>query len=153
MDLLQQLVDSKAKVDFTQGLDARFITEENLELLKQINISMLHFAFDFMKFEKQIVKGLKLAKEKLEISDRKAVVYILTNYDTTVQEDLYRVQKVIELGFAPDIRIYRKETLPKRHILRDLQRWSNNRFLYRSCDFMDYAPRKDGKTMKELYFS
>lgn len=153
MDLLQQLVDSKAKVDFTQGLDARFITEENLELLKQINISMLHFAFDFMKFEKQIVKGLKLAKEKLEISDRKAVVYILTNYDTTVQEDIYRVQKVIELGFAPDIRIYRKETLPKRHILRDLQRWSNNRFLYRSCDFMDYAPRKDGKTMKELYFS
>ena len=152
MDLLQQLVDSKAKVDFVQGLDARFITEENLELLKQINISMLHFAFDFMKFEKQIVKGLKLAKEKLEISDRKAVVYILTNYDTTVQEDLYRVQKVIELGFAPDIRIYRKETLPKRHILRDLQRWSNNRFLYRSCDFMYYAPRKDGKNNERIIF-
>lgn len=152
MDLLQQLVDSKAKVDFTQGLDARFINEDNITLIKQINISMLHFAFDFMRFEKQITRGLALAKEHLKISDRKAIVYILTNYDTTIQEDLYRVQKVRELGFAPDIRIYRKETLPRPHILRDLQRWSNNRFLYRSCDFKDYVPRRDGKTIKELYY-
>lgn len=152
LELLQQLADSKAKVDFTQGLDARFINEQNIEILKQINISMLHFAFDFMKFEKQIIKGLLLAKEKLQISDRKAIVYILTNYDTTIEEDLYRIQKIREIGFAPDIRIYRKETLPHPHILRDLQRWANNRFLYRSCEFMDYVPRSDGKTIKELYF-
>lgn len=152
LDLLQQLADSKAKVDFTQGLDARFINEQNLEILKQINISMLHFAFDFMKFEKQIIKGLSLAKEKLQISDRNAIVYVLTNYDTTIEEDLYRIQKIREIGFAPDVRIYRKETLPHPHILRDLQRWANNRFIYRSCEFMDYVPRSDGKTIKELYF-
>lgn len=151
-DLLQQLADSKAKVDFTQGLDARFINEQNLEILKQINISMLHFAFDFMKFEKQIIKGLSLAKEKLQISDRNAIVYVLTNYDTTIEEDLYRIQKIREIGFAPDVRIYRKETLPHPHILRDLQRWANNRFIYRSCEFMDYVPRSDGKKIKELYF-
>lgn len=152
LDLLQQLADSKAKVDFTQGLDARFINEQNLEILKQINISMLHFAFDFMKFEKQIVRGLSLAKEKLQISDRNAIVYMLTNYDTTIEEDLYRIKKIRGIGFAPDVRIYRKETLPHPHILRDLQRWANNRFLYRSCEFMDYVPRSDGKTIKELYF-
>lgn len=152
LDLLQQLADSKAKVDFTQGLDARFINEQNLEILKQINISMLHFAFDFMKFEKQIIKGLSIAKEKLQISDRNAIVYVLTNYDTTIEEDLYRIQKIREIGFAPDVRIYRKETLPHPHILRDLQRWANNRFIYRSCEFMDYVPRSDGKTIKELYF-
>ena len=151
-DLLQQLADSKAKVDFTQGLDARFINEQSLEILKQINISMLHFAFDFMKFEKQIIKGLSLAKEKLQISDRNAIVYVLTNYDTTIEEDLYRIQKIREIGFAPDVRIYRKETLPHPHILRDLQRWANNRFIYRSCEFMDYVPRSDGKKIKELYF-
>lgn len=152
LDLLKQLADSKAKVDFTQGLDARFINEQNLEILKQINISMLHFAFDFMKFEKQIIKGLSLAKEKLQISDRNAIVYVLTNYDTTIEEDLYRIQKIREIGFAPDVRIYRKETLPHPHILRDLQRWANNRFIYRSCEFMDYVPRSDGKKIKELYF-
>lgn len=152
LDLLQQLADSKANVDFTQGLDARFINEDNLEILKNINIKMLHFAFDFMKFEKQIIRGLSLAKEKLDITDRNAIVYILTNYDTTIEEDLYRIQKIREIGFAPDIRIYRKETLPHPHILRDWQRWANNRFVYRSCEFMDYVPRSDGKTIKELYF-
>lgn len=152
LDLLQQLADSGAKVDFTQGLDARFVNRENLELLKQIRIERLHFAFDFMKFEKHIVKGLQLAKEVLQISDINCIVYMLTNYDTTIEEDLYRVQKIREIGFAPDVRIYRKEALPRPHILRDLQRWSNNKLLYRSCEFMDYVPRKDGKTIKELYF-
>lgn len=153
MELLQQLIDSKAKVDFTQGLDARFVNNENLELLKQINISMVHFAFDFMRFEKQIIRGLTLAKEKLQISDRNAIVYMLTNYDTTIEEDLYRVKKIREVGFSPDVRIYRKESLPKRHILKDLQRWCNNRMLYRSCEFVDYVPRSDGKTIREIYFA
>ena len=151
LDLLQQLVDSKAYVDFTQGLDARFINEKNVELLKQIKTKMIHFAFDFMKFEKQITKGLKLFKECTNISDRKAVVYMITNYDTTIEEDMYRINKIRELGYMPDVRIYRKESLPKRHILRDLQRWCNNRFIFRSCEFEDYTPRKDGKSMKELY--
>jgi hypothetical protein len=152
LDLLQQLVDSKAKVDFTQGLDARFVNEENLALLKQIDIEMLHFAFDFMKFEKQIIKGLALAKEILQISDRDCIVYMLTNYDTTIEEDLYRVKKISELGFQPDVRIYRKNSLPETHVLRDLQRWCNNKFLYRSCDFMDYVPRADGMTIRQIYF-
>ena len=153
MDLLQQLVDSGAKVDFTQGLDARFVNEDNLNLLKQIDIEMLHFAFDFMKFEKHIVKGLKLAKEILQISDRNCIVYMLTNYDTSFEEDMYRINKIREIGFSPDVRIYRKDSLPKTHFLKDLQRWCNNKFLYRSCEFMDYVPRSDGKTIKEIYFS
>lgn len=152
MDLLQQLVDSKAKVDFTQGLDARFINRENLELLKQINIEMLHFAFDFIKFEKHIVKGLELAKEVLHIDTRKAVVYMLTNFDTSIEEDLYRVEKIRELGYMPDVRIYRKSSLPKHHVLKDLQRWTLMRAVYMTTPFMDYVPRGK-KTIRELYFS
>lgn len=150
LELLQQCADSKAEVDFTQGLDARFITRENLQIFKQIKMSMIHFAFDFMKFEKQIVKGLTLAKEELKITSHNCVVYMLTNYNTTIEEDLYRIQKVKELGYCSDVRIYRKDALKRPHILRDLQRWSNNRFIYQSCDFMDYKPREN-KTVKELY--
>lgn len=152
IELLKQLANSGAKVDFTQGLDARFINERNVEILKKINISMLHFAFDFIKNEKWIIEGLKIAKEELEINERNAIVYMLTNYDTTIEQDLYRIEKIKEVGFQPDVRIYRKNSLPKRHILRDLQRWCNNRILYNSCDFMNYVPRSDGRTIKEIYF-
>lgn len=151
MELLKQLADSNANVDFTQGLDARFITEEVARALTKIKIKMIHFAFDFMKNEKQIIKGLRTFKEISGITDNKAVVYMLTNYNTTIEEDLYRVRMIKDCGYLPDVRIYRKPTAPK--ILKDLQRWCNNRFLYRSCDFMDYIPRTDGKTIKELYFT
>lgn len=53
IELLEQLAQSGARVDFTQGLDARFITEQNLEVLSRIKIKTMHFAFDFMKNEKK----------------------------------------------------------------------------------------------------
>ena len=151
LELLEQLAESKASVDFVQGLDARFITEKNLEVLKRIKIKTVHFAFDFMKNEKRIINGLKLAKENINISDRNANVYMLTNFDTTIKEDLYRVSAIQKCGLSPDVRIYRKNGLPRRHILRDLQRWCNNRFIYRSCKFFDYVPRSDGLKIREIY--
>lgn len=150
IDLLTQLRDSGAYVDYTQGLDARFITEDVAVLLGQIKTDCFHFAFDFMKNEKAIVKGLKAFQEVCPTNYRKAIVYMLTNYDTTIEEDLYRVNLIRDMGYMPDVRIYRKPTAPK--VLKDLQRWCNNRFIFQSCKFMDYKPRKDGKTIKELYF-
>lgn len=47
-------------------------------------------------------------KEVVGTNDRDAIVYILTNFNTTIEEDLYRVKMVHEAGFSPDIRIYRK---------------------------------------------
>lgn len=150
ISLLQSLIDSGATVDFTQGLDARFITPEIAEMLGKIKTKMYHFAFDFMKNEKQIVKGLKTFVDIVKPDERKCCVYVLTNYDTTFEQDYYRIKKLQELGLSPDVRIYRKNTAPP--ITRDLQRWCNNRFIYRSgVDFYDYIPRADGKTIREIY--
>lgn len=148
-DLIQQLIDSNATVDFTQGLDARFITPIIAKLLKKVKTKSYHFAFDFMKNENAILQGLKTFVEVVKPKKRQCYVYVLTNYNTTFAEDWYRVEKLREIGLDPDIRIYRKNTAPK--ITRDLQRWCNNRFLYHSCDFFDYVPRTDRKSIKELY--
>jgi hypothetical protein len=93
----------------------------------------------------EIEKSYDIVKPK----ETQCYVYVLTNFNTTFEEDWYRVCKIQEVGLDPDIRIYRKSTAPQ--ILRDLQRWCNNRFLYRSCHFFDYVPRTDGKTIKEIY--
>ena len=119
-------------------------------MLKQIKTKRVHFAFDFMKYEKAIIEGLRIYKKINPLPDSKTIVYMLVNFDTTIDEDLYRVKKITELGYMPDIRIYRKPSAPQ--ILKDLQRWCNNRLIFRSCDFMEYIPRKDGKTIKQLYF-
>ena len=149
-ELLRQLIESGARVEFNQGLDARFITKEIAELLKQIKTKIVHFAFDYMKNEDRIIKGLETYRDIVQLNTRNTIVYILVNYNTTFEEDMYRIKKVQELGLTPDIRIYRKQSAPA--ILRDLQRWCNNRFIYRSVpDFFDYVPRVDGKTIRELY--
>ena len=151
-ELLQQLIDSGAKVDFTQGLDARFITSEIAEMLKRINTKMWHFAFDFMANEKQIIKGLETFVDIVKPNIRNCCVYVLTNYNTTFQDDYYRIRKIQEIGLTPDVRVYRKNSLPQRHILRDLQRWCNNKMIYRSVpDFFEYVPRSDGKKIKDIY--
>lgn len=128
VELLQQLIDSKSYVDFTQGLDARCINEENAKLLAKIKVKMIHFAFDDIKQEKSIVKGLKLYKEIANIPEYKTGIYILTNFNTTHEQDLYRVKIVQELGYRPYIMIYNKKSAPK--ITKDLQRWANNRMIY-----------------------
>ena len=148
-ELLQQLIDSKASVDFTQGLDARFTSPEIAEMLKQIRTKRYHFAFDKMENAKAILKGLDTFVKIVNPKPTQCFVYVLTNFNTTFEQDWYRVKKIQEIGLDPDIRIYRKNTAPR--IIRDLQRWCNNRFLYRSCDFFDYVPRSDGKTIRELY--
>lgn len=150
-ELIGQLSASRAWVNFSQGLDARFITQEVAELLTTVKTKRVHFAFDFMKNEKSIKRGLEIYKRVSNLSDDKAIVYILTNYNTTIADDLYRVNLVRALGYLPDVSIYRKPTTPQ--VLKDLQRWCNNRRIFRTCEFMDYKPRKDGKTIKELYFS
>lgn len=151
ISLLKQLAESGARVDFTQGLDARFITDKNAMILKNIKTDMVHFAFDFLKNEDRIINGIKTYLDVVNPDTRKLSVYMLTNFNTTIEQDLYRVNLLRGIGVMPDVRVYRKNSLPKKHILRDLQRWCNNRILYNSCDFMEYVPRADGKTIKEIY--
>ncbi|GHU79968.1 radical SAM protein [Clostridia bacterium] len=147
--LIETLIASKARIDYTQGLDARFITEDTAKLVCRTNIKIVHFAFDLVKNEGAILRGLEIFRRHFEKSDRACCVYVLTNYDTTPAQDWYRVKKVMELGYTPDVRIYRKGTHSK--FLTDLSRWANHRRIYRSCSFVDYVPRVDGRRCGELY--
>jgi hypothetical protein len=147
--LIQQLIASKARIDYTQGLDARLMDDDTAELICRTNIEMVHFAFDLMKNETAVLRGLTAFRRHYRGSDRNCKVYVLTNYNTTYAEDWYRVRRVIELGYQPDVRIYQKGTHDR--FLTDLARWANNSRLYRSCGFRDYVPRKDGRRCGELY--
>ena len=148
-ELLKGLIETGANIDFTQGFDARFVDVETARLLSGMKIELARFAFDSMRNEADIIRGLTLFRRHFRKGDRSCKVYILTNYDTTPAEDWYRIQKVIELEYQPDVRIYQKGT--QSHFLTDLARWANNKRIFRSCSFADYVPRKDGKRCGELY--
>ena len=134
--LLKQLAESKARVDFTQGIDIRLTNPDNIELLNKIKVNMLHFAWDNPK--QDLTKYFRRFSEHTKIkSDRNKVVYVLTNYNSTLEEDLYRIYTLRELGYSPYVMIYQKENAPKE--IRRLQRWVNCRWIFHSVDrFEDY---------------
>ena len=142
MELLKQLRDSKARVNFNQGLDIRLVNDCNLELLKQIRLQSIHFAFDRWK-DKDIIepKLRKFVKETGYDRNRgKVMVYILTNFDTTIEQDIYRIQLCRELNVSPYPMIYNKEHADP--IYRKLQRWCNN-FIFWSVPTFEKYQRKE----------
>lgn len=138
-DLLQQLIDSKAWVDINQGLDIRLMTEEKAEMLKQIKLKNVHFAWDRYQDKDSIVPKFKMFKEITQIDYRKLGVFILCNFDTTIEQDLERIYMLRDLGFNPFVMLYNKENIPRGHKLRKLQRWVNNRYIFAKCNtFEEY---------------
>ena len=134
--ILQQLVESDARVDFTQGLDIRLTNPDNISLLNKIKTSMIHFAWDNPK--QDLTKYFKLFSKHTNIkSDRQKSVYVLTNFNSTIDEDLYRIYTLRDLGYSPYVMIYQKETADKTH--KRLQRWVNCRWIFHSVNkFEDY---------------
>ncbi|HEY5585689.1 MAG TPA: radical SAM protein [Ruminiclostridium sp.] len=138
LELLDQLIDSKAWVDFTQGLDIRFMADEVIEKIKQIRIKMIHFAWDGERDTTLILKNLEHFKKETNIDSRKLRVYVLTNYETEHSFDLERIYKLKELGYDPYVMVFDKDHAPKQ--TKKLQRWVNNKFIFRVCErFEDYG--------------
>ena len=134
--ILKQLADSQAKIDFSQGLDIRLINTDNIQLLNQVKNQMIDFAWDNPK--QDLTKYFKVYAEHTKIkSDRNKVVYVLTNYNSSFDEDLYRIYTLRDLGYSPYVMIYQKDTA-NRDIKR-LQRWVNCRWIFRTVErFEEY---------------
>ncbi len=137
MNLLEQLANSGAKVDFTQGLDARKLTRANIDLINNITIERVHFAWDDPR-DRKIPTALKIFLNHTKVKEvKRRTVYVLTNYWSTHEEDLYRVYWLRDNGYDPYVMIYDKPNAPT--ITRYLQRWVNNKKIFRTVlKFEDY---------------
>lgn len=141
-DLLQQLIDSKAEVDFNQGLDIRLMTEEKARMIASMKIKEIHFAWDRYEDKDKVLPKLKLFADVASPNIHKkqvhnAIVYTIVNFSTTIEQDLERIYTLREMGYWPYVMIYDKAHC--KPIYKDMQRWVNNRFIFASCKrFEDY---------------
>ena len=141
LDLLEQLADSNAYVDFCQGLDIRMTTEKNIDLINRIKVKNIHFAWDNPKDDLKPYFERYAALAKHKPHGRYGTVYCLTNFGSSMEENLYRVYTLRDMGYDPYIMVYDKPNAPKE--IRMLQRWCNNRIIFGSCPkFEDYDPKK-----------
>lgn len=136
-DLLQQLIDSKAWIDINQGLDIRLMTEEKAEMIRQMKVKELHFAWDRYEDKELIIPKLIMFKETTRLNARKLIVYVLCNYNTTFEQDLDRIYTLRDMGYWAYVMLYDKENIPKGHPYRKLARWVNNRFIFAKVQSFD----------------
>ena len=143
MELLQQLERSGAWVDFTQGLDCRLLNEQNIKAINALKLKEIHFAWDYMKESEAVLRGLRLYADKASSKQHGqfGTVYCLTNFDTTMEENLYRIYTLRDMGYSPYVMIYDKPNASRE--IRFLQRWCNNHRIFRSePDFEKYNPKR-----------
>ena len=143
MELLEQLADSGAWIDFTQGVDARLLTDKTARMIADMKVKRIHFAWDNPR-DTAVPKKLEMFKTftKNNKSDHcKHCVYVLTNYWSTLEEDLQRIYWLREHNYDPYVMVYDKDNAPIE--IKRLQRWANNKWIFRSCErFDDYDTRK-----------
>ena len=129
-ELMRQYKETGALIDFTQGLDIRLLDEDDISDINGMRLRNVHFAWDNPKddlagkFEQYARAGKK------NRHGRFGTVYCLTNFNSTMEENLYRIYTLRELGYDPYVMIYDKPNAPKE--IKRLQRWVNNKIIFRA---------------------
>lgn len=137
--LSQQLIDSGAWIDFSQGCDIRIMTEEKIRFLQKMKIKQIHFAWDRYEEKGTIIPKFKAFKRLTGWDYRKMGVYVLTNFDTTIEQDLERIYILRDLGYWPYVMIYDKEHTKSTSTVRRIQRWVNKKAIFEKVKrFEDY---------------
>ena len=126
------------------GVDVRIMNEEQCRALNSMKLHKgVHIAWDLPQLD---------LKPKLEevvkwIKPYKLTCYVLVGFNSTMDQDLYRLRTLKELGITPFVQPYRdfeNERKPSMYE-KDLARWANKMWLFKSFDFMDFEPRKGFK--------
>ena len=136
-DLMRQYRETGVTINFNQGIDIRMIDDDDVADLRAMKLEKLHFAWDNAKedltnrFEWFAKNGIK------SHHGGNGMVYVLTNYNSTMEENLYRVYTLRNLGYDPYVMVYDKPHASKE--IRQLQRWCNNKWIFKKTPkFEDY---------------
>ena len=112
-------------------------------MIRQLRVDTVHFAWDRYEDKDIIVPKFKAFKDITGWRSRKTSVYVLTNFNTTFEQDLERIYTLRDLDYDPYVMIYDKEHTKGTDKCRRLQRWCNNRKIFKTIlRFEDYDPKK-----------
>lgn len=138
IEKLHEVRDRRLVLDISQGVDVRIMTDEIAVALSEVkHLRSLHYAWDLMSYEQQVMGGIKTLSNR--VKTWRHMCFVLAGFNTTHEEDMYRAQTLISLGVSPYIMKFNKRKDDVR--LNHFARWINGRF-YRTCAFKDYGPWK-----------
>ena len=118
----QELVVNKlstlgGEIDINSGFDVRFFQEKHKKLYSKLKLAYWRFAFDTMEVEPDVRRVAAMMRAN-GLDRHQVTVYCLIGFPgQTVEECLYRLQTIIELGLNPyPMRFWPLNSLDRKYI-------------------------------------
>jgi len=131
------------------GVDVRIMTEEMAFALNKLKLKNgVHIAWDLPQID--LTEQLKAMVKY--IKPYKIICYVLVGFNSTIEQDLYRLNTLKKFGILPFVQPYRdydNKRIPTMYE-KDLARWANRAWFFKSTDFADFEPRKGFKCREYL---
>ena len=110
------------RIVFSQGLDARLLTDEHAAILRRTKTEKtIRMAFDHVRDE----EAVRAAVNRMQAAGWPAsrlMFFVLIGFDSTPEEDMYRVEVVRSLGADPFVMKYNRHDAYQTRFAR----WVNN---------------------------
>ncbi len=133
-EAIDWLHSTEQPVDFTGGIDVRLMDDDKCDALnslrhkKQIKIAWDNPSQDLMPKLKTLIKHIK---------GYRLMCYVLIGYDSTVEQDTERVEKLHSLGITPYVMCIDKDDPEQKRF----QKWTNH-FFHKTQEFADFDYNK-----------
>lgn len=137
---IDYLLKAKQKVNL-HGVDIRIMDEEQAHYLNKLRMDRaVHIAWDIPTLDLTD----KFREVTKYINPRKLMCYVLVDFNSTPEQDLYRIERCREYGIMPFVMPYRgyDNRQPPSQYAKDLAHWCNRKVYFKSPTFADFEPRK-----------
>jgi len=148
----EQLRLHNIKVDWNQGLDHRLITPEAIDVIQSVRHHELRFAFDYPSYIDSVEGAIRLLQRK---GINRCSWYVLVGFDTTLEQDLFRLNYLRSMNQIAYVQRYRSKNNPPK-IKRDkrelvaLARWVNMHHLYKGMTWEQFLGHPANKAYRYL---
>lgn len=153
LEQIEKIVRLGLRVDFNQGLDARLVTDDIAKMLAKVKwIKRIRFGCDTPKQIEECERATSLIDKHGYKGEYFFYCILLDDFN----ESLARVNHWRDKGkrFLPHCQPYRDLNNPHQVIpqwQKDLAGWADKKWVFRSCEFKDFEPRK-GFRCKEYFY-
>lgn len=142
------LLNTGQKINL-HGVDIRIMDEEQAFYLNKLRLwRRIHIAWDLPEIDltdkiKEVVRYIK---------PWKIMCYVLVGFNSTIEQDLYRIERLREFGITPFVmpfRDYEGRQQPSQYA-KDLAQYVNKPQIFKTTTFEDFEPRRGFRCKKYL---
>jgi hypothetical protein len=124
---------SRVEIEFNQGLDARLLTDEHAAIIARSKFARyIHLAFDHVGDEAAVRHAIA-TMQSAGVPASRLMFFVLVGFDTTKEEDMYRIELLRSLGCYPFVMPFDRHD----RYQRDLTRWCN-KYQHRNVTWAEY---------------